>query len=449
MDQTFLIKAGQLLLSLSILVVLHELGHFLPAKWFNTKVEKFYLFFNPWFSLFKTKIGDTEYGIGWLPLGGYVKIAGMIDESMDKEQLKEAPKDWEFRSKPAWQRLIIMVGGVTVNLMLGIFIYASVLFFYGEKYLPNDSLKDGIWCVDSLAYDIGLQNGDKIVSVDGKNLARFQDVLPELLLGEQITVNRNGQEISLVMPKDFIEKLIDSDSRMILYPRIPMVVAGIPDSSHNASSGLELKDKIVAVNGQTIQYFDEYKSLSKSFQNQDVTLLVEKENGSRNEVQVHIDAKGFIGIVPALFSYNDLELAGVYAFESSKYGFFEAIPAGFNMAINKLTFYIKQFKLILNPESGAYKGVGGFGSIGGLFPATWNWQAFWEITAFLSLILAFMNILPIPALDGGHVMFLVYEMIAGKAPGEKFMEYAQLAGMLILISLLLFANINDLFRFFG
>jgi len=448
MDSTFLIKAGQLLLSLSILVVLHEMGHFLPAKWFKTRVEKFYLFFNPWFSLFKTKVGDTEYGIGWLPLGGYVKISGMIDESMDKEQMKKPAEPWEFRSKPAWQRLIIMIGGVTVNLILGILIYSSVLFFYGEDYLPNKNLKDGVWCVDSVAYNLGLENGDKIVSVDGQEIEKFSDVFPKILLGESYTVERNGQEIVKEVPVDFIEKMIDSKSRMVLYPRIPMVIAAIPDSSHNADSGLQEKDRIIAFNGEPITYFDEYKTLSKQHKSETVRLKIDRD-GLEKEVEVTLDEKGFIGIMPALYSYSDLQKANVYEFESIEYGFFAAIPAGIEKALNKLGFYINQFKLILNPETGAYKGVGGFGAIGNLFPPTWEWQAFWEITAFLSLILAFMNILPIPALDGGHVMFLLYEIVAGRAPGEKFMEYAQLAGMLILLSLLIFANANDLIRAFG
>lgn len=442
----FIIKATQLIMSLSILVILHELGHFIPAKLFKTRVEKFYLFFNPWFSLFKMKKGETEYGIGWLPLGGYVKIAGMIDESMDKEQMKQPPKPWEFRSKPTWQRLIIMVGGVVVNFILAMAIYAMTLFVWGERYLPNENLSDGVWCVDSMAYDVGLQNGDKILSIAGTDIDKFSDIMPEMLYGGTMEVLREGRKETIEIPQDFISKLIDSESKQIIYPRIPAVVAEVQPESKNADL-LQPKDKFVSLNGEPIRYFDELKSGLQQYADQEVPVTIERD-GERKEIEVYINEKHLIGFAPAFYSFSDLEKAGTYDFASKKYGLFASIPGGINKAIDKLDGYVKQFQLILNPETGAYKGVGGFVAIGNLFPATWSWQAFWEITAFLSIILGFMNILPIPALDGGHVMFLLYEMISGRKPSEKFLEYAQLTGFVILVSLLLFANGNDVLRMF-
>lgn len=443
----FLIKAAQLLTSLSILVILHELGHFIPARLFKTRVEKFYLFFDPWFSLFKIKKGDTEYGLGWLPLGGYVKISGMIDESMDKEQMKQPIQPWEFRAKPAWQRLIIMIGGVTVNVILGMLIYAATLFYWGDKYLPTQNLTDGIWCIDSMAVEMGLQNGDKILAINNKEIAQFGDIMPEMLYGGTVTVLREGREHNIQIPSNFIEQLIDKESRMLIYPRIPAVVAQLQEGGINENSGLQPKDQIIAINQTPIKYFDELKTQLQQYQNEEVTLTVLR-NEQEHQINVTISENHTVGFAPALFSFTDLEKAGIYELASIQYGFFEAIPAGINKAIEKLNFYIKQFSLILNPETGAYKGVGGFGSIGNLFPAEWNWQAFWEITAFLSLILAFMNILPIPALDGGHVMFLLYEIISGRKPSDKFMEYAQLTGFILLISLLILANGNDVLRLF-
>lgn len=441
-----LIKAFQLIASLSILVILHELGHFIPAKLFKTKVEKFYLFFDPWFSLFKIKRGETEYGIGWLPLGGYVKIAGMIDESMDKEQLKQPPQPWEFRSKPAWQRLIIMVGGVTVNVILAMAIYAMTLFVWGEKYLPNQNLTNGIWTVDSLANEIGLQNGDKILAINGQPIEKFSDIMSEMLTGGTLTLERNGSTQFLDIPSDFVSILIDNEAKQLIYPRMPAMVAQIPEDSPNADKLME-KDKIIGINGVHITYFDELKSELKKYSNQAIEITINREGEVFNQT-VQISENHTIGFAPAFFSFSDLEKAGVYKFADLRYGLFASIPAGINKAVDKLNFYVKQFKLILNPETGAYKGLGGFASIGNLFPATWSWQAFWEITAFLSIILAFMNILPIPALDGGHVMFLIYEMVSGRKPSEKFLEYAQLTGFVILITLLIYANGMDAIRAF-
>jgi len=443
----FLIKALQLIMSLSILVVLHELGHFIPAKIFKTKVEKFYLFFDPYFSLVKKKIGDTEYGIGWLPLGGYVKISGMIDESMDKEQMNKPPEPWEFRAKPAWQRLIIMLGGVTVNLLLGMFIYAMTLYAYGDKYLPNNNLTDGIWCVDSLSKEIGFLSGDKIISVDGEPVERFSSILEKTLTAKQVTVERNSKKEIIEIPNDFIEKLISNEKTMLFYPRIPAIISSFVENSNCKEAGLKVKDQIIRVNDLEVKYNDQIYDVLAGFKDSTINITVIRE-GSEINFETIVNADGTIGYYPALLSFTQLEELGIYKMEAKTYSLLSSFPAGYSKAMNKLGGYIDQFALILKPSSGAYKGVGGFGAIGGLFPAQWDWERFWNLTAFLSLMLAFMNILPIPALDGGHVVFLLYEIVAGKAAPEKIMEYAQVVGMIILLSLLVFANGNDILKLF-
>ena len=443
----FLIKALQLIMSLSILVVLHELGHFIPAKIFKTKVEKFYLFFDPYFSLIKKKIGDTEYGIGWLPLGGYVKISGMIDESMDKEQMNKPPEPWEFRAKPAWQRLIIMLGGVTVNLLLGMFIYAMTLYAYGDKYLPNNNLTDGIWCVDSLSKEVGFLSGDKIISVDGEPVERFSSILEKTLTAKQVTVERNSKKEIIEIPNDFIEKLISNEKTMLFYPRIPAIISSFVENSNCKEAGLKVKDQIIRVNDLEVKYNDQIYDVLAGFKDSTINITVIRE-GSEINFETIVNADGTIGYYPALLSFTQLEELGIYKMEAKTYSLLSSFPAGYSKAMNKLGGYIDQFALILKPSSGAYKGVGGFGAIGGLFPAQWDWERFWNLTAFLSLMLAFMNILPIPALDGGHVVFLLYEIVAGKAAPEKIMEYAQVVGMIILLSLLVFANGNDILKLF-
>ncbi|MBT3612007.1 MAG: RIP metalloprotease RseP [Flavobacteriales bacterium] len=443
----FLIKAVQLLMSLSILVVLHELGHFIPAKIFKTRVEKFYLFFDPWFSVVKKKIGDTEYGIGWLPLGGYVKISGMIDESMDKEQMDKPAESWEFRAKPAWQRLIIMLGGVTVNLFLGIFIYSMTLYIYGDKYLPIENIKDGIWCTDDLATEIGFKNKDKIISADGVLVGRYSEILEKVITSKVITVLREGEEVELRMPIDLIDKFLNNKTKLILYPRIPTIVSRIEKGSNAEIGGLQKKDIIKAVNGMSYSYFDEFKKALNTHVGDTIELMVDR-GGEEVFLTVLVSDEGFLGFSPANLTITQLEKLKVYELASDKYGFFAAFPAGYNKAIKKLGSYISQFKMILSPSTGAYKGMGGFGAIGSMFPATWNWEVFWNLTAFLSLMLAFMNILPIPALDGGHVVFLLYEIVIGKPAPEKIMEYAQVVGMILLLSLLVFANGNDILKLF-
>ncbi|MGB5369237.1 MAG: RIP metalloprotease RseP [Flavobacteriaceae bacterium] len=443
-----LIKTIQFFLSLSILIVLHELGHFIPAKIFKTRVEKFYLFFDVKFSLFKKKIGETVYGIGWLPLGGYVKIAGMIDESMDTEAMKEPPKPWEFRSKPAWQRLIIMLGGVTVNFLLAVIIYIGMAFAYGDQYIPMDSLKDGVNVLEKEIGDkIGIQTGDKILAVDGNKIEDFNGVFMEIVNGNTITIERNGNIIEQQIPIDFIATLLkDEDKIRFLSPRIPFVVGEVSPNSQNKDSGLKPKDKIVEVAGEPIKYFDEAKPILDRFKGDRINLTVLRDKGSRTQIPVVISDSATIGVALGGLSYEDLEADGILRLNTKSYSFIESIPAGIDKGVTTLSSYVKQLKKIFNPETGAYKGVGGFAAIGGLFPDTWNWAAFWNTTAFISIILAFMNILPIPALDGGHVMFLLFEMVTGRKPSDKFLEYAQMTGFFILILLLLFANGNDLYK---
>jgi len=438
------LQAGQLILSLSILVILHELGHFIPAKIFGCRVEKFYLFFDPWFSIAKKKIGETIYGIGWLPLGGYVKIAGMIDESMDKEQLKQPAQDWEFRSKPAWQRLIIMIGGVTVNVLLAFFIYSMILFKWGETKLPNANLSKGIWVVDTVVNEIGLVNGDKIISVNDQPLKYFEDLNTAMLLGEKMTIERDGERKELVIPVNFIEKIVEKGKRSILLmPRIPAIVGELREGSVAAKNGLMVKDQIIGIDSSEIMFFDQVKPLVKNRAGDSIVLYVKRGN-EKVAINTIIGADTSIGFYTGVPSMDEMQESGLYQFEVKKYSFFASFPAGVKKSGEKLGFYIAQFKKILNPSTGAYKGLGGFKSMGSIFPKyEWDWEAFWNITAFFSIVLAFMNMLPIPALDGGHVLFTLIEMITGKKPNEKFLEYAQIVGMVILFGLMIYANAND------
>ena len=454
------LQAGYLIFSLSILVIIHEFGHYITAKWFKCRVEKFYLFFDPWFSIFKKKVGETEYGVGWLPLGGYVKIAGMVDESMDKEQLKQPPQPWEFRSKPAWQRLIIMLAGVTMNVLLAFFIYAMILYTWGETRLPTQNVKYGIWVTDSLMKNIGLQNGDKIEAINGESVNYFNEIPAKILLGKQITVEREGQEKTINIPVNMIEQLVEKKGKRtsLIQPRIPVIIGGFPGSDEKASAASSIKkdavanqnktrlkvyDKIVAVDSTPVNYFDEMAPLLQQKKGDSVTLTVIR-NEQPVQTKVFVDTAGTIGF----YVINELQAdsLGILKQETKNYGFLESFPAGVKETGKQLNFYIQQFKMILNPETGAYKGLGGFKTMASIFPSTgWNWEAFWKITAFFSIILAFMNLLPIPALDGGHVVFTLAEMITGRKPSDKFLEYAQIAGMVILFALLIFANGNDWF----
>ena len=443
-----LIKVGQLFFSLSILIVLHELGHFVPAKLFKIKVEKFYLFFDPWFSLFKKKIGDTVYGIGWLPLGGYVKIAGMVDESMDKEQLAKPAEDWEFRSKPAWQRLIVMLGGVTVNAVLAVIIYIFVLWSYGTTILPNENVKDGIWVTDAeLSKKLGLQSGDKIVAVDGKDVAQedINRVLTNIIFAKSITINRADSVFEFAFPVGYLETLIDhKDKGPVFSLRLPFEVAQVMEDSvtYAFNAGIKANDEIVSVNGTKIKYYDEFKSVIEAKAN-DTVLITVKRGDEVLSLPTLVGPDGKIGIMVNFYSLPELQEKGIYQTKKIEYSFWEAIPAGWQETGAMLTLYYKNFKKIFDVESGAYKGLGGFKAFGQMYTASWDWEQTWRNTAFISIILAFMNLLPIPALDGGHVMFLLYELITGRKPHQKVLEYAQMAGMILLLSLVLYANIND------
>ena len=446
-----LIKASQFILSLSLLIVLHELGHFIPAKLFKTRVEKFYLFFDYKFSIFKKKIGETVYGIGWIPLGGYVKISGMIDESMDTEQMALPPQPWEFRSKPAWQRLIIMLGGVFVNFILGIFIYIMLMYAYGEKFLPNENVKDGVWVKDSLGINLGIQTGDKVLTIDGERIKKFNELstLIGFINGTNFQIERNGAVIDKVIPENFISQLIDSDKNAgpVITVRYPFVIAKVQKDSLNANADIQPKDIITAINGTPISYYDQAKNEMAKYKGQNISITLKREKEVK-EIPVKVSNFGNIGVAFGRTSYNDLAKLGYYDLADIEYSFAEAIPAGWNKSWKVLTDYVKQLKKIFNPSTGAYKGLGGFISIGSIFPSTWSAESFWNITAFLSIMLGFMNLLPIPALDGGHVVFTLWEMITGKKPSDKFLEYAQVTGFILLIALLLFANGNDVFRLF-
>lgn len=433
-----LIKILQLLLSLSILVIVHEFGHFIAARIFKTRVEKFYLFFNPWFSLFKYKGKETEYGIGWLPLGGYVKISGMIDESMDKEQMQQPPQPWEFRSKPAWQRLIIMLGGVTMNVLLAFVIYIGMLFIYGEKYLATTEANKYDIVADSLAREFGLRNGDKIISVDGQEVEEFHKIPLTIILEEARTVQvlRDGKLIDVNLPDGAIGKLIKSKSPNFLSVRMPFVVESFAEVSPAREAGVLSGDSILGVNGNLLIYFPDIREDIQSKRGQDIVLNV-KRGSDTLALNLTVSDEGLIGVQNTGFKLNE-----------KHYSIGEAIPAGVVKTVDGIGGYLKQLKLLFSPEVKAYESVGGFITIGNIFPSQWHWESFWRLTAFLSIMLAVLNLLPIPALDGGHVMFLGYEIITRRKPSDKFLEYAQIAGMVILFSLLIFANGNDVVKLF-
>jgi len=442
----FIIKISQFLLSLSLLIVLHELGHFIPAKLFKTRVEKFYLFFDVKFSLFKKKIGDTVYGIGWLPLGGYVKIAGMIDESMDTEQMAKEPQPWEFRSKPAWQRLIIMLGGVTVNFLLAILIYIGMSYFYGDTFLPNENITDGLKIESTVANKAGLYTGDKILAVDGDKIKTFSEIPEKVLFGKEILIDRDGSQSTITMPEDFLAQLLDSKEKGFINLRQPFIVMQVPDTSYNKASGLKKGDIIVGLNDYPTRYTDQVTQVLEKYKGQTVQATVKRET-EEISLPLNVSDDALLGLVIAGGSSpKTLEALGYYKYDVKDYGFFESFPVGLGKAKDKMVSYWSQLGAIFTPSTGAYKGVGGFKAIYDIFPEFWSWQVFWSITAFLSIMLGVLNLLPIPALDGGHVVFLLYEIVSGRKPGDKFMEYAQMVGFFLLIALVLFANGNDIYK---
>jgi len=440
-----IIKLSQFLLSLSLLIILHELGHFIPAKLFKTRVEKFYLFFDVKYSLLKKKIGETEYGIGWLPLGGYVKISGMIDESMDKEQMALPPQPWEFRSKPAWQRLIIMLGGVTVNFILAFIIYIGMAFAYGDTYIAMNDLKDGLLIENPAMIKSGFKTGDKILAVDGAKIVKFDnEINMKIAMGKEVLIERNGVQQTIKLPNDFIDQLsTKAEKTPIVSIRMPFVIGALSDESKNTA--LQPKDILLSLNGQKIKYLDEAKTILENNKGKTVPAVVLR-NQKETAVQLIIDKEGMLGVQIGGLGIDSLEKLGYYKVSTEKFSFIESIPVGIEKGKNQLIGYGKQLKMIFNPDTGAYKQVGGFAAIYNIFPNSWSWEVFWGITALLSIMLGVMNLLPIPALDGGHVMFLLYEIVSGKKPSDKFLENAQMVGFVLLITLLLFANGNDIYK---
>jgi regulator of sigma E protease len=439
------IKAGQFILSFSILVILHEVGHFLPARWFKCRVEKFYLFFNPWFSLWKKKIGETEYGVGWIPFGGYVKIAGMIDESMDKEQMKKPPEPYEFRAKPAWQRLIIMLGGVTVNILLAIVIFIAIMYTWGEKYIPAQNLKYGVY-VDSLGKRIGMQNGDKIVAVAGIPVEKVGTVGTMIILNQakNITIERNGKDTVLNIPPGFIEQLNKNKFGGFTYVRTPLFVDTVlPGTQITSAVPLKKGDQLIAIQHIPVTYNNDAYQVLKNLKDKDSVQYTFLRNGH--------------GTISA-FVINNAKMKSGIGFQSPDqvlgtvqihYSFIQAILEGVKKCYSTLVNYISNLKLLLtSKEVKVNDSLGSVISIGGIFPGVWDWQSFWTLTAIFSIILAFMNVLPIPALDGGHALFTLVEMVTGRKPSDKFMEYAQMVGMVLLLSLMAYALGLDFLRIF-
>ena len=451
--ETFLIKAAQLIAAFALLVIIHEFGHYIFARMFGIKVEKFYLFFDPWFSLFKWKPKkiaatnpdgsekaswrDTEYGIGWLPLGGYVKIAGMIDESMDKEQLAKPAQSWEFRAKPAWQRLLVMIAGVLFNFILAILIYAGIAFSWGEKTIQFEDAYEGMDYVPA-AQEVGFRNGDIPLTADGVKLdASDRDHAMRMVEAKTVTVLRNNSDtITIPIPDDFIFRL-NEDEGFFAY-RMPVFVGALSPGEPAAKSGLKEGDRIVSVGEIATPAFTEFTPALKKYAGQAVEMAIIRD-GALISLNITPTQEGKIGI--QLSPVTD-----VYPIKITRYTFFESFPKGWEIGTTTLSNYVSSMKHVFSAEGA--QSLGGFGAIGSIFPDSWNWRSFWEITAFLSVALAFMNIIPIPALDGGHVMFLIYEIVARRKPSDKFMEYAQIAGMVFLILLLLYANGNDVYRFF-
>jgi len=463
-----LIQVSQFILSLSLLIVLHELGHYIPAKLFKIKVEKFYLFFDVKFSLFKKKIGDTVWGIGWLPLGGYCKIAGMIDESMDKEQMAKPPQPWEYRSRPAWQRLIVILGGVTVNFLLAWLIYIALTYSYGTSKVPLASINGGFEINEPALIEAGFKNGDKIIAVDGKQIMTLNELDPLVITAKDFTVDRGGEIINISLPENFLCNLIETrdvseEKKPFFSLREPFIIKSVIDGSPNENFDLRKGDVIVSINNDKVQYRDEVMKMLPIFKNQTIEAEILRE-GLISKQTLNVDENGMLGIMVGIdldpdnfkskeeFKNYNKQIEKILEQESTTeiktdYTILESISMGSAIFSSQISGYFDQLAIIFNPNKCGYKAIGGFGTIMSIFPDTWNWAEFWSLTAFLSLMLAILNLLPIPALDGGHAMFLIYEIISGKKPSDKFMEKVQLIGFLILISLVILANGNDIYNF--
>ncbi|MBK98972.1 MAG: RIP metalloprotease RseP [Flavobacteriaceae bacterium] len=442
-----LIKLSQFILSLSLIIVLHEFGHYIPAKLFKTRVEKFYLFFDIKFSLFKKKIGETVYGIGWLPLGGYIKIAGMIDESMDVEQMAKDPEPWEFRSKPGWQRLIIMLGGVIVNFILALIIFIGLAFNYGSTEIPLNSIDDGFLITNPILTDIGFKTGDKIISVDGKELENYIDLRKSIIAAKTYVIDRGGEVIDINLPVDFLGKLSSSEQISTFELRRPFIIQSVSDTSLNKNYDLQQGDMITSINGKEIKYIDQSISILEENKSQTIDAEILRNNVTYNKV-LNVDANGKLGVVSAV-GINDLIDLGHIELSINSYSFSQSLVEGTKNFNSFMISYFDQLVAIFNPNTGAYKGLGGFIAIGNIFPGTWDWQSFWGTTAFLSIMLGILNVLPIPLLDGGHAMFLIYEMVSGRKPSDKFIEYFSVLGLIILLTLVLYANGNDIYKLFN
>ncbi len=449
--ETFLIRALQLVMSLSLLIIIHEGGHFLFSRLYKVRVEKFCLFFDPWFTLFKfkPKKSDTEYAIGWLPLGGYVKISGMIDESLDTEQMKQPEQPWEFRSKPAWQRLLIMIGGVLFNFLLALFIYSMILFAWGDQYVPVQKTPFGMQ-FNETAKAVGFQDGDILISADAVPFERLDgDMLSQIVDARQVSVLRNGESATVYIPDEMMQRLMADSVRFASF-RFPYVVDSLLQGSPAQLAGMQRGDSIIELNGKPIVFYDfvnimadrkkNAEQLRKDSIDPHAITLTYMRAGVAHTLALETDSAFRIGVTPVGEFDRLLPMVKI------DYTFLSSFPAGISLGVKTLNGYVGNMKHIFSKEGA--KQLGGFGTIGSIFPATWDWHQFWYMTAFLSIILAFMNILPIPALDGGHVLFLFYEIITRRTPGEKLMEYAQINGMFLLLALLLWANFNDIVRYF-
>lgn len=433
-----LLKIIQVILSLSLLVLVHEFGHYITARIFRIRVEKFYLFFPPAIFRFKPKGSDTEFGIGCIPLGGFCKISGMIDESMDTEAMKKPPQQWELRSRPAWQRLIVMAGGVIMNVILAIILYIAILYVWGEKYIKTSDTVYGIE-VSDLAREIGFRNGDRIIALDGQPAPdNFAEIQAELLRDQvsRVTVLREGDTTDVVIDPEYMPAMLNTPGMFGI--RLPILVGGLPDSSINAGADLVTGDRFLTAAGRPVKYYEELQTVLAD--NAGMTIDLRLLRGTDTvTVPVQVGQNGKMGVLLQR-DISDINVT------DKEYSLLEAIPAGFLMTFTNIGHYIKELGLIFSPETEAYKSVGSFISIGSIFPSSWNWQTFWNITALLSIMLAVMNLLPIPALDGGHILFLIYEMITGRKPSERFMEIAQMAGMFLLLMIMVLAFGNDVMR---